>query len=389
MLFRLASFNVNGLRSYSKHVVDQNTNINDYIKNKLKATILCVQESRGSKSSLKGFHTLEDYIVFTSVNKQNAGKYGVSTFIKKDFYCCGMEDKIDEFKEFNGQGRFMLTKHGSFSILNCYFPYISETELRSKEDKSKQKVRELLQFYFYVDNFVKKNSDVMVCGDFNAVYNIRDSYIYHQEAVRIFLNSKNCEKENFVELESCNRKKRLKTDDLKVEVETDFVLVQGIEGSKLNPDSILSQNMEVSEEELRPGRFINPISSPTKLPYFFKNQKFLNEYFFELPNREWLYKFIHERGFIDTYRMFSEREKVYSCWNCMLNLRVVNLGTRIDLILVPKKYKKSVLNADIMVNEYGSDHCPVVADLDIEIERKEKNVLTRENNLLSFFKPRN
>lgn len=359
MLFRLVSFNVNGLRSYAKFVSERNTNINDYIRDRLKATVLCVQESRGSKSSLSEFYSLKDYIVFVSANETNPGKYGVATFIKKDFYCCGKEEVMNEFGEYNGEGRFLLTRHGTFNILNCYFPFVGECGFRSNDEKSKKKVNGAMRFYFYVENYVKYRPNTILCGDVNAVYSMKDTYIYQQEFSRI--QGKVLTVDHGID--SADHLEHPAREDRNEHEKTDNEIFDG-------------------------GRFVNPIASQTELPFFFKNTKYLSEYFFELPNRKWLYRLIHECQFMDTYRMYSQREKVYSCWNSLLSLRKVNLGTRIDLILVHKVYAKNVMNADVMMNEYGSDHCPVIADFDIEVVANGNNVLKRNNNLLSFFKPK-
>lgn len=350
MQFRVISFNVNGLRSYSKYLKEKNHTFNDYIKNKLNATVLCVQESRGSESNLAQFHTLEDFVTFSSLNKKNSGKYGVSTFIRKDFFCSGKTDKIAELKEFDGDGRYILTKHGSFDILNCYFPFICESEYRSTDLQDREKADHAMRFYYGVGRYVSKNPKTILLGDFNAIYNIQDSYMYFREHTRI----KN----------------------------------SGILHTEKNKENIIIQEekeFDFGMQFYEGGRYPNPIISPTELPFLFENIKHLNNYLFELPNREWTYKLIHGNNYIDAFRIFSQENEVYTCWNQIFNLRKVNLGTRIDLILIPKCLKHFIINSNILSEEYGSDHCPVIADFDMVIKKEEKNILNRKNNLLSFF----
>lgn len=353
MIFRIISFNVNGLRSYAKYLNQRNYKFNDYVKKKLKATVLCVQESRGSESNLIEFHTLTDYVAYSSTNKSNSGKYGVCTFICKDFFCHGKTDKLEEFSEFEGDGRFILTKHGNFDILNCYFPFVSETEYRSNDEKDKIKSRKAMKFYYSVGQYLQRHPNTILVGDFNAVYNLQDSYLYFKEATRI--------KEKQIEIE--------KNDNIE---------------TKLIKENIKSGS-NISDDIAKNGRYVNPIVSSTELPYFFKNMKYLNIYFFELPNREWLYKLVNQAKFIDSFRLFSNQNQIYTCWNQILNFRKVNLGTRIDLILVPDKLKYFVINSHVLSDEYGSDHCPVFADFDMKIQMNKKNILNRNNNLLSFF----
>lgn len=55
------------------------------------------------------------------------------------------------------------------------------------------------------------------------------------------------------------------------------------------------------------------------------------------------------------------RLNMYTCWNVKLNARPGNFGSRIDYIFASKGlYCES---ADIRADVYGSDHCPVFADI--------------------------
>lgn len=79
--------------------------------------------------------------------------------------------------------------------------------------------------------------------------------------------------------------------------------------------------------------------------------------------REWFGKFL-ETGFVDTFRYFHPDEKErYSWWSYRENARIGNRGWRIDHICVSRNLEKRIVSADILDQQMGSDHCPVVLEL--------------------------
>ena len=79
-----------------------------------------------------------------------------------------------------------------------------------------------------------------------------------------------------------------------------------------------------------------------------------------------------ESGFIDTFRYFyPEQTDIYSWWSYRFKAREKNAGWRIDYFLVSEDLKDKLKDARIHTDVYGSDHCPV--ELDIEIQ-EDKNV---------------
>ncbi|CAO3699815.1 unnamed protein product [Rhizopus stolonifer] len=89
--------------------------------------------------------------------------------------------------------------------------------------------------------------------------------------------------------------------------------------------------------------------------------------FKDLPNRRWLDALIAPRGpLIDTTRYHHpNRPKMFTCWNTKMNARPANFGTRIDYILVSSGIQH--LFSDIQPSIMGSDHCPVYADLHLQL----------------------
>jgi len=73
-----------------------------------------------------------------------------------------------------------------------------------------------------------------------------------------------------------------------------------------------------------------------------------------------------EKGFIDTFRHFyPDREGVYSWWSYRFNARANNAGWRIDYFCISERLKDKLKSADIHCEITGSDHCPVVLEIDI------------------------
>ena len=70
-------------------------------------------------------------------------------------------------------------------------------------------------------------------------------------------------------------------------------------------------------------------------------------------------------GFIDTFRYLHPNEVKYSWWSYRFKARERNAGWRIDYFLVSDFAKGIVKKADILTDIKGSDHCPVLLQVDI------------------------
>ena len=73
---------------------------------------------------------------------------------------------------------------------------------------------------------------------------------------------------------------------------------------------------------------------------------------------------LQDSGLIDTFRYFyPDKEGMYSWWSFRGNARANNTGWRIDYFLVSKELEDRIKAADILMDVYGSDHCPVVLEM--------------------------
>lgn len=70
-------------------------------------------------------------------------------------------------------------------------------------------------------------------------------------------------------------------------------------------------------------------------------------------------------GFVDTWRHFHpDTTDVYSWWSYRFRAREKNAGWRIDYFIVSERLLPRVKSASILTEVFGSDHCPVVIEID-------------------------
>ena len=72
-----------------------------------------------------------------------------------------------------------------------------------------------------------------------------------------------------------------------------------------------------------------------------------------------------KEGFVDTFRYLYPEEVKYSWWSYRFKARERNAGWRIDYWLVSDCLKEKVKDAQILNDVFGSDHCPVVLDIEL------------------------
>lgn len=70
-------------------------------------------------------------------------------------------------------------------------------------------------------------------------------------------------------------------------------------------------------------------------------------------------------GFIDTFREFNKEPGNYTWWSYRFNARAKNIGWRIDYVCISASLRPSLVDAFILKDIYGSDHCPVGVVMDL------------------------
>ncbi|RQO30191.1 exodeoxyribonuclease III [Taibaiella sp. KBW10] len=80
--------------------------------------------------------------------------------------------------------------------------------------------------------------------------------------------------------------------------------------------------------------------------------------------RAWMDKWF-DNGLIDTFRIYNQDPHHYSWWSYRANARANNKGWRIDYISVTADLQSKVKSATILPEANHSDHCPVVAEIEL------------------------
>jgi len=73
---------------------------------------------------------------------------------------------------------------------------------------------------------------------------------------------------------------------------------------------------------------------------------------------------IVSNGWIDTFRIFNKEGENYTWWTARGQARLQNIGWRIDYFFVTENMIGNVNNALIQPDVQGSDHCPILVDLE-------------------------
>ena len=71
-------------------------------------------------------------------------------------------------------------------------------------------------------------------------------------------------------------------------------------------------------------------------------------------------------GFTDSFRyLYPDATGIYSWWSYRFHAREKNAGWRIDYFLVSDRLRDKIRRAEILTDIHGSDHCPVLLELDV------------------------
>jgi exodeoxyribonuclease III len=80
--------------------------------------------------------------------------------------------------------------------------------------------------------------------------------------------------------------------------------------------------------------------------------------------RAWIDKVVRS-GYMDTFRLFNKEGGHYSWWDYKTRARERNVGWRLDYFFAAQELKNNLMNSYILNNIMGSDHSPVVLEMEI------------------------
>ena len=144
-----------------------------------------------------------------------------------------------------------------------------------------------------------------------------------------------------------NSQTELQRLDYRLEWEADFrAYIKGLDALK---PVVVCGDLNVAHKEID---LKNPSSNR-------KNAGFTDE------ERGAFTSFLSE-GFVDTFRyIYPDKTGAYTWWSYRFNARKNNAGWRIDYFCVSERIKDKIVDAQIHSEILGSDHCPVLLDINL------------------------
>lgn len=152
---KILCWNVNGIRAIHKK------GFAEWLQ-KESPDIACFQETKAQVDQLSA-EILKPLGYETHwFSAERKGYSGVATFCKKT------PDRVQQgfgIKEFDAEGRVLITEHGPYTLFNIYFPNGKQNEIRLKYKMDFYK--EILNYW---EKLRKKNKKIIICGDYNTAH---------------------------------------------------------------------------------------------------------------------------------------------------------------------------------------------------------------------------
>lgn len=83
-----------------------------------------------------------------------------------------------------------------------------------------------------------------------------------------------------------------------------------------------------------------------------------------LPQEEAWFNYILNSGYIDAFRHFHKDDVCFTWWPYGRNARKDNRGLRLDYFLVNEELEDNLICSEILKDQEGSDHAPIVLELE-------------------------
>lgn len=154
-MFRVMTFNANGIRSAAKKGFFTWFETQD-------VDVLCVQELKAhledipaALRDLPGYHAY-----FHCAEKKGYSGCGLWCRREPDQVIYGFGNE-----EFDAEGRYVEAIFGNLSVISCYFPSGS-----SSDERQQAKFRFLSEFVNHLDRLKKSGREVILCGDVNIAH---------------------------------------------------------------------------------------------------------------------------------------------------------------------------------------------------------------------------
>ncbi len=81
-------------------------------------------------------------------------------------------------------------------------------------------------------------------------------------------------------------------------------------------------------------------------------------------------------GFVDSFRyLYPDKTDAYTWWSYMFQARERNIGWRIDYFILSERIKNRIRDCVFYPMTMGSDHCPVVVEIDDSLNNEKETAL--------------
>lgn len=239
--------------------------------------------------------------------------------------------------------RAVMTKNFNevFESLNADFFCIQETKMQEGQAEI-----EIDGYYRFMNSAIKKGYSGTLIYTKHKPLNVRYGLFngeYNDEGRVITL-----EYDNYflVTVYVPNSQEELKRLDFRMQFEDDFRAYL-VELNKEKP-VIMCGDLNVAHERID---LKNPDSN-TRNPGFSIEERTK-------------FQALLDAGFKDSFRTLHKDEVKYSWWSYRFHAREKGIGWRIDYFIVSDSIFNKVNNADILDTTMGSDHAPVILEIDL------------------------
>ena len=154
---KILCWNVNGIRAAEKKGFLQ------WLKQEL-PDVVCLQETKAQPGEISPeLQQPPGYYGCWNVPEEKKGYSGVATFTKEKpirvNYGLGI-------KQFDLEGRVIITEYPEFKVFNVYFP-----NGKQSEERLKYKMGFYDAFLDFINPLKEKGEGLIICGDFNTAHN--------------------------------------------------------------------------------------------------------------------------------------------------------------------------------------------------------------------------
>lgn len=122
-------------------------------------------------------------------------------------------------------------------------------------------------------------------------------------------------------------------------------------------------NLAKKLEKKKPVIFMGDVNTAQEEIDIARPKENANHVGFTMTERVEVRKF--SEHFVDIWRKLNPEKVEYTWWDQKSGARARNIGWRIDYIFISKELEKKVKDVKILGSQIGSDHCPVMLEIDL------------------------